>query len=496
MRTTVKISVLSTLLMLFFTVSTVFGLLQPIPPWRDWRHGCEPWGIELFEPISDVFDYGSACEVYLECNADEQATLGCELTAAHELLQSCPPDDLDCMRQALLFTNLLGAIHRDGFVFGEQIPREAVLERLRGGTQAFVDGKFTLAQAYFNVSSDLYYNAAFPFARALIYEQIGDHEAALASYEEVLNIRPADGLVRYTRAHLFARLGQETRAAFEAYWLHEFTADDPQLSEIVAPLVEAYPLDMEQFETWIAYPMLQQGSGTAGTFYTDLTDHEGVPVRIRFDEAADGAFALDLLLATTPQRDIYFGVHAVDAYFLRELAGTFLFSVSISPSPEGGTHYAIELAAPEGADDPDLYIGETSAHLFESSGRQQFVLVPEGSDDPRLALREDVCGVVSRISKGMQVIDADYYSIPEFYEQPNTQNLIDIGEGHYDGPLFTITGESQCIEGDSGPVRWWPVVTEDGIEGWIPENEGPEYLFNPVDEPGPGDDAQQWLTIE
>jgi hypothetical protein len=44
-----------------------------------------------------------------------------------------------------------------------------------------------------------------------------------------------------------------------------------------------------------------------------------------------------------------------------------------------------------------------------------------------------------------------------------------------EGTSFIIVGSSRCVD----DILWWPVRTDDGILGWMPEEQNGVYLLEP-----------------
>jgi tetratricopeptide (TPR) repeat protein len=455
-----------------------------------WKNGCDDWAQLLIAPVAGKFDYDGACDRYLQCDPDDEDRLICQFAAARQLLESCTTEDLDCRRQALVLTAMIQGIDTSSFgLFSESIPRPEFLQRVRSGVVAFLAGDAETALADFDIPTELYVNHMIPFVRGVIHEQLGNDEQALQAYEEALYIIPTDPLVRYMRAPLYDRLGQPELAAFDAYWLGEFTADDPA-SNFVSQIVADYPLDLSQFETWIVYPIMELNGGVGGSFYLDQTAKDGIPVRLRNDDESDSILVLDLFQATAVIDTYYYGEGNVDAYRLVQVSNT---PIRYALQREVGEYefaaaYQLELTAVE--ESSELFTGINAIERFEQLGQQRFALVPEGTPDPRLAMREDACGVISRFEDGMTVKPAFAHEPPALYDQPNGDTNLNADGEISPFDELTVSGEGQCIESENGSVLWWPIVTENGLEAWIPENTSNDYVFNPVEE------TDRWIELE
>lgn len=464
---------LLTLISLCIQPLSISVMAEEIPEY--WQDACEDWAQALISPIAVGFDYASACQVYRQCEGEHEIGLICPLYAADALLADCTTDDLDCRRQALLLTAMIQGIDRSGLdVFNQTISPQDLVNRILNGLESFFAGDFEQALADFDFSPEVYLNPMMPFARGIVYDQLGDDESALTAYAQSLAIMPSDPLVRYMRIPLYGRLGQAQFASFDAYWLGEFTAQSPQLHALTAPLTEAYPLDVSQVETLNFYPLISLHAGVAADVYQDETGVERIPVHVLEAEDGNGMFVLGLFGALGMDESVYLIEGAVDAYFLPQHAldpNRYSFSRSIG-TYEFESSYSLELViTPDAQTGMPLYEGSSINTYFESYQEQRFIMTVSESD-PRIRLRENICGVVSRLEVGIAVQPSVRVQPLVFYDQPNG----DISEPS--GTRLTVQGDGTCV----ADILWWQVATDTGDTAWLPENDQAIYLLNPVDE--------------
>src|SRR5688572_9747172 len=114
-----------------------------------WEDGCDSRAIALIDPVEGVFDYAGTCEVYRQCDPNDEAVPICQLIALNALLEACAPDDSHCQQSALLYA---AAIQTFDTPFAEsvyEIPDQTIIDNVPRGLEAFQSGDVAAALAAF-----------------------------------------------------------------------------------------------------------------------------------------------------------------------------------------------------------------------------------------------------------------------------------------------------------------------------------------------------------
>ncbi len=424
---------------------------QTIIPYDD---GCsEPVEIE-----SARFDYGAACAVYRSCDPHSMGDFRCQLRAAEVLLRQCPAGDSVCEKLALLYA---AAILAYDMPFGEALdysPPQTIIDNLPRALVAAETGDYASAlAAYQTTPYDITSGETMiPFSRGIIYDLMGNREAALAEYESIFDIVIEHPLAWYARSQLFGTLGRTDEASFDAAALLEDSRQTPELSALTTALAERYPLQVEE---WLRYPVLSEGLGPAGQFFTDLTLEPPESIQIGFFDDLDVLVAVGLSNIASWQEN---SLRAVQVLERTERDSYQLFYPEIF---ESSGHITVTRY-------PEAIMSRESVSYFEGAGEWQFMLAPAGAPDPRVGLdgaRHCPGSVLSRVNIGVAVVTNTFSEGTLMHH--DAPGGSEIGAGS----RAAIIGGPECV----GAVTWWQAQDDSGAIFWTPENIENQYALNP-----------------
>ncbi|MBZ0284297.1 MAG: hypothetical protein K8L97_26395 [Anaerolineae bacterium] len=430
-----------------------------------WEDGCDARAVALIEPTEGQFDYGAACAAYRTCDPNGEGDFRCQMIAFNTLLEQCPAGDAICPKTAMLYA---AAILAFDMPFGESIdwiPPQSIRDGVPVALAAFQAGDYGQAiEAYqmtpFVVESG---ETMMPFSRGVVYEMLGESQAALGEYASVFQVEFEHPLAWYARAQLYGSLGRTDEASFDAESLAIFTGDMPELAGLVDDLKAQYPLDTNKVQDWLMYPVESTSFGVGGTFFADHTLEAGRPVQVGF------YVDLDAILVIGVSRLL--GGGSDDDYRWVQLLngaddGRYRLDYPSYWDNFGSLILTIE---------DEHLSGSESISYFEGAAAFEFVLVPASFPDPRLSLEDHrLCAgsVRSRVTVG------SFVETPWHGGDPIPLYGV-AGGGEIGGsPALTVIGGPECI----GSVTWWEARDTIGNTGWFPENEGNQYTVNPLAE--------------
>lgn len=457
------------LLQLFLLVITTYPTIAQTDD-SEWFNGCDPRIAQSIEDASERFDYGSACETYLECISSRDDFLFCQLEVADELLAVCDVDDYVCQIEALSHVGAIGIFgHPYGAGYGWQ-PPDVLISDFPDSFTEFSAGDYvpmlTLLERL--ETDDYYFHPMVHYLHALTFEMVNMPDEALAQYRTILDVIHYHSLARFTRGLLLGELGRATEASFESAWLEDFlTALAPELLSTVDLLTTRYPLDETPLSTWMKYPVYTYGASPGGALTLDVTQDSPTPVRIGIYEDLNTIVATDV----TGLRYRGFTGDIPNTYALRRTETNtynYLFPVI------AGNVDSLELELRDG-----LIFGEELAYGGESSLQDYFIIAPADQPDPRDAFGEPTCegGVISRLRPGMYVIHENAISLGmfEYSETPGGPRSFDRYFENTFSLMLSVTDNSTCV----GNQLWWEVTDGLGTTGWMNENESQRFLLAP-----------------
>lgn len=446
------------LMLIVFLILNVFSPTALYASGSWWEDGCDPRAIELIDPATNTFDYAAVCVEYRACDPHGQGDTLCQTRALASMLQTCAADDAVCEKTAILYAAALLAFDMP---FGESIawePPQSVIEGVPEALAAFEAEDYQAALAAYQRTppEDFEGDTSLPISRAVVYEMLGDTDTALAEYATVFQIAFAQPLAWYARSQLYGAMGRSDEASWDALAFAELTKETPELTELANTLTARYPLAEGVVQDWLLYPVLEEGIGVAGDFFIDKTLEAPRPVRL-------GIYPNAALLvgATNWSMD-----EGPDQRRVQVLPATENGSFSLTYPNYWENSGALRLTPHQNT----IYLGSENIGVFEGGARWDFLLAPVDAPDPREQLdgtRHCPGSVISRLKPGMTVISSRWEGRFQVFETPDGLSL-GLTEA------MTITDGPQCVEN----ATWWQGQDENGLIGWIMENEGADYLLN------------------
>lgn len=430
---------------------------------RAWEDGCDARAIALIEPTEGAFDYSAACETYRACDPNGEGDFRCQMVALETLQKQCLTDDLICPKAAMLYA---AAILAFDMPFGEMMgwkPAQTIIDGVPQGLAAFQAGDYEAALAAYQMTPFDNQNGdtMLPFSRAIVYEMLGEAQAATAEYASIFQTVFEHPLAWYARAQLFGSQGWTDEASFDATALSIFVESAPELADLVSTVVARYPLT--RMEDWLMYPVESVSYGVGGTFFNDLTLTPPRSIQVGFYDNLDGILVIGAsrLLGNSPDdpyRFVQFLKNSGDGRYRLEYPSYYENFGSLILVPNG-----------------DTLRGSESIAYFEGAADLAFRLAPANAPDPRADLESQrLCAgsVRSRLTVGTSV------RTPWHGEDPVTLYSPPGGTEISSGNRLTVVGGPECL----GSVTWWQAENLVGETGWFPENDGTQYTVNPLEE--------------
>jgi hypothetical protein len=468
-----KTLLLTGLLALLLT-GTAIAVWAQEDPFYGWPTGCDAGTLDAIEDASPNVDYRALCNEFLACASAGRAVNVCQFEASALLLEGCNANDVICRNEALIYATVLTidlppndwsvATHVWGTGRGLVEPFTEVLRLYSEGEYEHASTRLEQFPDYAQLH-EMYWYAA-----GLIFEARNLPQRALETY--ALSIQLGD--MRYSPAlfsHglLLGELGRNTEAS--ARLKSHLMSRQPTLLSAFSSLTEQYPLDMSQFSSWVAFPVMWKGGSPGGEMYSDLTLEQSFPVSIaHFPE-------LELIAVIGFSDDASRNGASPDTAFTPQL---------LPRSPQGNVGGGIELPPIEGFRyhelyfdsgldlfvRPDVIVATDSSTGFEAWSGNTYILLPAGSSDPRPSLGQRWCetGVISRLRSGMLVVNEDQGDL-----HPSRNPGEDLSDVAFTMPVL-VSGEPVCV----GSTLWWYAKDEEGHEGWIAENRDTHYLVLPA----------------
>lgn len=439
----------------------------------NWLDGCDGRTIALIADYITDINYTGMCEVFRECALGVYGDVAhCGAYAADALLRVCSTEA--CDRYGLLLSAIISFFGDSEAEEEEhQAPPQIVMSHVPQMLRAYQDGAYTevlnhLETIEHESGLDSKLIARVMMSQGLMYETLDEPGNALAAYDRAMNLAPFDPLIGYTRAMLLGTMGQGDRVAFEVEWLirsmrlGNWYPYPETLLEDLQVLQEQYPFPYDLAETWLAYPL--SGAVWSGVALLEIDDD---PITVELiPYAPTGGMVIMGLEGHAMSWDRY---AEVEAFFL--------------PYDEVSQSYNNLYPVAYRFDNP-IYLGKLAAnervfllkiYEIESHGLliDTFLLTRPGEPDPRLDVPGLRCGAISTLHPGAKVRSMNFEGRTPIFDAPNGTEL-------GISSRFTILQEHQCID---GTALWWEARSEDGIVGWIQENDRIEYLLNAASDP-------------
>ncbi|MBZ0318915.1 MAG: hypothetical protein K8L91_21045 [Anaerolineae bacterium] len=429
--------------------------------------GCEEQVIARLETTTNLINYRTACDVFKQCVASDQASLTCQVRAFKGMLDQCPADDGHCHDGAILFAAALVAYDH---LFSGERPPETVIESIPLALEAYWQGDDAGALAAYQLTphSEYWDNVALPLSRAVLYQRLKQTEMALAEYDTAFEVVFDDPLIYYARSQLYAELERLDEAAVDIIALAAHPFDDPAVLDWVAALQTQFPLSEPGMSEWLYYPVNGYGYGPGGSA-ADLSIQPPHPVQVGVLEESGIIVAIGLKYWTVEA----FEVPDTIAQILRLSEDGSGYSLNY---PEVGENYGTLTLTPiDGG-----YAGKEALSLFEGGVTWEFMLVPADAPDPRLALDASTrfCegGVRSRLGIGAVVTSISFSGFRPLLFTDTPAGAVVAQIETYNSAYATIVDGPECV----GSVVWWEGIHSDGTRGWFAENEETLYVAAPV----------------
>ncbi|MCA9904420.1 MAG: hypothetical protein KC547_11225 [Anaerolineae bacterium] len=425
-----------------------------------WEDGCDPRALALIEPTAQGVDYAGACALYRTCDPTGDGSFVCQMRAFDYLRAPCAPGDTLCEKTAMLYAAALLAFDMPGGESTSFVPPDTVIEGVPRALAAVQAGDYAAALAAYQLTppNTPFGDSALPISRAVVFELLGDMDAALDEYNSVFDVWFTQPLAWYGRAQLYGRLGRLDEASWDALALAEYLYNTPELIPLVDELTAQYPVDSSKISDWVLYPISGGGSGVVGEFTADAT--------------LEPPFSVRLGLYDDPAAIIVVGVSTLldydeDAPRLVQViprVGAGLYRLEYPAFWDNSGRMTLDLA-------PGLISGSESITYFEGASRRSFLIAPVDAPNPRSAwdaLRVCPGAAVSKVQVGTE-ISTSYFGDPILpaAEAPGGELALEVGAG-------VIVEGPACV----GSAAWWRVADESGRSGWVPEIYNNAYLMN------------------
>lgn len=435
-----------------------------------WREGChEQTEAVVAEFVGDM-DFDAACEGYYNCMSFTHDVTSCEPATLNAIVEGCA--EADCEQDGLFLTAAI-AFFEEAWD-AEETPPQVAADLMPQILQAYQDGDYADALADLQTierETDLpeAQIAKIMLMAGLAQEALDTPGEALATYNRAMEIYVIDPLVWYARVMLLAEIGYDEEVAFEAERVMRYLHLNPwpgNLIERLQVVMDKYPFPFDQAQNWLAYPYKSYIGGGGG--YSRFVYNQLPPIPVALIKyAPTGGIVITGLEAI--------GDAGLQPYCCESsmLGAEFFFRRDSPPGylrPEPRTMFYASLSL--NALSADERVFSISSANYDTDGvfERTLLLVPEGAPDPRVHILGPRCGIISHLRQGAKVnyAHAVYQVGAAIYDAPGGT---EIGRSFN----FTILDEYQCID---NATFWWLARSEEGVVGWVQENEGHEYLLN------------------
>ena len=435
-----------------------------------WEDGCDERVIDEIAETTDMIDYRSACEQYRQCDNQGEGNFVCQFIAFEMMIDDCVPQDVDlCYDGAILMAS---AILVYDYPIGESIdwqPPQTVINNLPIALEAYWNGdeETTLELLELPTADDDYvfndFDTNYTLSRAVLYQRASRYDEAFAEYDRIFNIEFVHPLASYARSQLYGELGRDDEASFEVTSLVYQVGNIPHVSRFVNELYRDYPLEAGVVRSWALYPITFEGFGSGGTSARDSSLIPPRRVQIGIYEELD----IILVIGVMNWSPDPLSSRDDTVLILRDEDGDGDFSIGYPSYYDnyGGMHLTLE---------DGVITGNEFIAFFEGSANWDFMIAPLEAPDPRSILEDQrICesSVLTRLEIGATFTGSQWYE-PNFtmiYNEPDGNIIGEITDFY---EIFTVLEYPICSNG----VTWWRGYSTQGRLGWIPENDGNNYL--------------------
>ena len=397
----------------------------------------------------ELVDGGMAiCEAFVSCIGDEYyVPTECTQSLYEDMLTICAGEA--CENDALLSITAISASSDHYFERGEH---EAFQRSMNEALALYKQGFNPQAGKALLLMHDDYEHRYLPYASALAYGYEDASESDLYPYEVAIETQFFTPLAYYSRGHLYLAMGDNDRASRDFY---TFNATEDVFFDFrewlaVPEMTYEFP---EEHDVWNMYHLLGRDASPGGTIYRDMMSSGGRDVEMVWLD--DGA---TLVINGTFVGMELFGYPVPEILFLSCDDDVCIADLSLQETYPGLTPSGALLRM-----DFSEAIAEVSLLTVASESLSEVysVMLPDGEPDPR-PVKTCENGVYSRLSEGdMARTNPEWQGIT-LYSGTNTE-LGAIAE--LSNAELVINGPMECNE----VGNWWPVVTMDGVDGWVLE---------------------------